>query len=697
MTISLSPTPKFQFFDASGNPLSGGKLYTYAAGTTTPLATYSSNSLSTPNTNPIILDSRGEASVWLSDANYKFVLQTSADVTIWSVDNIQPFATQDALNAFKTQLSSTSVAAEGDALVGFKQSNASGFLTNAVGLTVDEKLRELIGVTDFGAVPDGTTPANTAFNTMAAEYGFIVVPYGDFALTTITIDVPIYFQDGGAITVPSGHDVTFRNRISASPKQQIFKGDGFIYLLNDNALGIGEDSKHTFAAWWGIFAVGQTNTIQTALFNKALAAYTAQTREGVFELDCGSYRIDGTVTIPRGVWFKGNSTRRTIIDLVGDGYTALRTGGGATKITGIQFEQPAGDEAYFDGIQFEILHDTAVIEDVIVWNARIGIYLGEDATGTVINTVRGAYGREPVGGYPAGSATIQVFGDQSFIEDVRVSNTSFGPESVILIGGAGGGTSAVLNTSINDINCSEKSIPVKIAADDQSVSNVSIDGVLFFGDTGANIDAVIDISSSGTANVQGIAISNVSSNSIAASLLRVTQGSSGITQSISLASGTATSSQTKAAELIRTDGTLTRVVIGQAVQASQAPVPVVTTGTMTEIVIPNSLLPVLTIADDSVAQFSPFAIGGLMTIINMGGGGNFPALSSSGQVLYDVGPTPDISKTAGGARLVTLAPNTVPTGTTGVDGDLSVSAVDTGVFYFENRTASQIQVRFSLQ
>jgi len=87
-TTSLAPTPKLQFFDANGAPLVGGKLYTYAAGTTTPLASYTDSTGNTANTNPIILDSRGEANVWLSGAIYKFALYTSAGVLIWTVDNI---------------------------------------------------------------------------------------------------------------------------------------------------------------------------------------------------------------------------------------------------------------------------------------------------------------------------------------------------------------------------------------------------------------------------------------------------------------------------------------------------------------------------------------------------------------------------------------------------------------------------------
>ena len=87
-TTSLSPTPKLQFFDANGDPLVGGLLYTYEAGSTTPLVTYTDSTGVSANTNPITLDSRGEANVWLGAAIYKFALYTSAGVLIWTVDNI---------------------------------------------------------------------------------------------------------------------------------------------------------------------------------------------------------------------------------------------------------------------------------------------------------------------------------------------------------------------------------------------------------------------------------------------------------------------------------------------------------------------------------------------------------------------------------------------------------------------------------
>jgi hypothetical protein len=87
---------KHQFFNTDGSPLSGGKLYSYIAGTTTPKATYKDKIASEFNTNPIILDSRGECDIWLHTGSYKFVLKDSADSIIWTEDNIQSLA--DALN-----------------------------------------------------------------------------------------------------------------------------------------------------------------------------------------------------------------------------------------------------------------------------------------------------------------------------------------------------------------------------------------------------------------------------------------------------------------------------------------------------------------------------------------------------------------------------------------------------------------------
>lgn len=84
----LAPLIRQRFFDANGEPLSGGKLWSYVAGTTTPIQTYTDRSGTSFNTNPIILDSEGYCDVWLGPGYFKFVLMDANDVTIWTKDNV---------------------------------------------------------------------------------------------------------------------------------------------------------------------------------------------------------------------------------------------------------------------------------------------------------------------------------------------------------------------------------------------------------------------------------------------------------------------------------------------------------------------------------------------------------------------------------------------------------------------------------
>jgi hypothetical protein len=94
MAVFLSPVGGVaaQFFTNTGSVLTGGKLYTYAAGTTTPLVSYTTNAGSVARTNPIILDAAGRVAeggeIWITSAAYKFVLRDSTDVLIATYDNI---------------------------------------------------------------------------------------------------------------------------------------------------------------------------------------------------------------------------------------------------------------------------------------------------------------------------------------------------------------------------------------------------------------------------------------------------------------------------------------------------------------------------------------------------------------------------------------------------------------------------------
>lgn len=185
MTVNLSALGGAgqQFFDNSGNVLTGGKLWSYQAGTTTPQTTYTSASGVTAHTNPIVLDSAGRVAtgeIWVTAGqNYKFVLMTSANVTIATWDNI-------------TGINGTGITSNAVNVV----YDPAG--TGAVATTVQAKLRETVSVKDFGAVGNGVADDTAAFlAAMTAAYS-VYVPEG-------TYKVDASNSDGCRITSGSGY------------------------------------------------------------------------------------------------------------------------------------------------------------------------------------------------------------------------------------------------------------------------------------------------------------------------------------------------------------------------------------------------------------------------------------------------------------------------------------------------------------
>jgi len=103
MSVKLSPIwTGMQFFSSAGQPLSGGKIYQYLAGTTTPATTYTDSTGSVSNANPIILDSTGRysAQIWFTTgASYKLVLTDSTGTTILTEDNLTGVNDTASVNA----------------------------------------------------------------------------------------------------------------------------------------------------------------------------------------------------------------------------------------------------------------------------------------------------------------------------------------------------------------------------------------------------------------------------------------------------------------------------------------------------------------------------------------------------------------------------------------------------------------------
>lgn len=155
MNVYLSPVggAGAQFFDNNGNPLAGGKLYTYSAGTTTYQSTYTSVSANVLNTNPILLDSAGRvpgsSEIWLSDAVYKFILKDKNDVLIETWDDISGIN-----NVFP--IDSANVLYDPP-------------FTGSVVTTVKDALANTVSVKDFGAVGNGV---HNDYNAILAAWNY---------------------------------------------------------------------------------------------------------------------------------------------------------------------------------------------------------------------------------------------------------------------------------------------------------------------------------------------------------------------------------------------------------------------------------------------------------------------------------------------------------------------------------------------
>lgn len=204
MTVNLSLLggAGWQFSDNNGVPLSGGLLYTYAAGTTTPQTTYTSVSGVTANTNPVVLDSAGRVpgEIWLTQGqDYKFVLKTSASVTIGTYDNVP--GANDPTDIYAS-IYATLAASSGSSLIGYLPAG-----TGAVATTVQSKLRQIVSVFDFMTAAqiadvqagtlslDVTAAVAAAIAFVSGTYGStpgggtLYFPTGAYSISSLYLDI----------------------------------------------------------------------------------------------------------------------------------------------------------------------------------------------------------------------------------------------------------------------------------------------------------------------------------------------------------------------------------------------------------------------------------------------------------------------------------------------------------------------------
>lgn len=366
MPALLSPPPVFNAFSNAGVLGAGFKLYTYAANTTTPQATYTNRAGSVANTNPIILDARGEAVIYLSPGVvYDYVLKDASDVTIWTREDV--------------------IADAGDAnAVNFLQAGAG-----AVSRDSQSKMRERVSVLDFGATGNGSTDDTAAIQ--AAMDSFASVGYGDlyFPKGTYKISSALVASFNGRIRGDGvGSSVITTTSTTASAIRVPYSG-----YIEITGLDFATSVTKAAGAAISIEGLGGSAGQQTRIHHNRItgyyygidmgnAGYWTISENGIFESVQAGIRVDNTMNYDAGDnLISGNVIQKTALTSGTSGILHVASGG--TKVIGNKIL--GHDRGYTLSPRSGAL---SVIDTQLVGNSiedgNIAVYIQTSVAGTVV-------------------------------------------------------------------------------------------------------------------------------------------------------------------------------------------------------------------------------------------------------------------------------------------------------------------------
>lgn len=309
MANFLSPIFNEQTFDANGDPLVGGKLYTYQAGTSTAQATYTTQDGSTQQANPIILNARGEPDnpIWLaSGSEYKFILKDSNGVTLRTVDDIggvndiSSAADQWVLySVAPTYVSATSFTVPGDQTNTFhvgrrlKTTNTGGTIYSRISASAYGSSTTVTVVNDSGTLDSGlsavsygfltaTSPSLPNSSTVRQSMGF---GYGADIASAATID----------LTARTGNIVRITGTTGPVTALTMTNGDQvMLEIVSTPTFNVSGVLSYTCVAGDNIFVWQDGNGTQGAFVLKHFTAST--TAAGEVELATDAEVTTGTDT-----------------------------------------------------------------------------------------------------------------------------------------------------------------------------------------------------------------------------------------------------------------------------------------------------------------------------------------------------------------------------------------------------------------
>lgn len=312
-----------QFFDSNGDPLAGGKLYTYTAGTTTPKATYTTSTGAVANANPIILDAAGRTpnEIWLEvGVQYKFILKTSADVTIGTYDNLPPINDPYSINSLLSNVTGTNtiVATATPTLTAYAAGQTYSFVaansnTAAATLSIDGLTAKSITKNGTAALSagdiqagkltwveyDGTTFQlinNYVYNGSVFGSTMTNVTIVNGAVTSMATPIPVAAGGTGAATLTSksvliGNGTSAVTGVAPSTADNILISDGTDWTSAANRAVPASTSKSkqaltnngTTPSWTPLAVTAQAGLVTTGVTSPTVTfsrSITSVTRTG---------------------------------------------------------------------------------------------------------------------------------------------------------------------------------------------------------------------------------------------------------------------------------------------------------------------------------------------------------------------------------------------------------------------------------
>ena len=552
---------------------------------------------------------------------------------------------------------------------GWAKQASDNYSVTATGTTASRLLKDRfsdnVNVRDFGAVGDGTEDDTTAIQKMITEKGYARFPTGKFLCSTTTLDAPLFFDVGGALKVNSGNTVTITGDIE-STNQHTLTGDGDYVFDRDTDSG--QNSSQIHISWFGVFPdlhKGQSSGIQ-----KALNSISSRT-EGVVDFDVGTYRLDSTITVPRGVWIRGQGIRRTAFTNYGSDITLFQTGDVACRFSDIQFENE-DNSVIRNNPQIHIKHANCDIFDVVVGRSNKNIVV--DANLCRIDRVVYVFN---VSG-TTGSSVISVNGGNNKIQNVSgLSIMTYGPEAIVRVDGGYANT-------IENISDDSPSIGVLVSATTENITNTAIVGVR---SNAANVESNVKAISDNGYYIKDIAVLDVITTTATTALSFESKSLINNLRIDDAELGTSTTG----IELKNSGGTFSNVFIGANISFDSVTTPYNITGTISNLNYGLSTSSGLigaqniTVADDGVYvldldenlfQRFFYLCQGVANYYF----GVVRAASSPNQTTISKSANVDIVTTA-------------LTGTTGTDGNLTIGLQQKKV-YIENRLGAAKSITF---